>query len=46
MLTNETIFSGFVGKNEIRMKLAVPYSGLTSCFLLGGVLLYTKQGQD
>lgn len=41
ILTNETIFSGFVGKYEIRMKLGVPYGGATSCFTLGEYY-YTK----
>jgi hypothetical protein len=41
ILTNETVFSGFVGKYEIRMKLAVPYGGTTSCLSIGEYF-YTK----
>ena len=41
ILTNETVFSGFVGKYEIRMKLAVPYGGATSCLSIGEYF-YTK----
>ena len=45
MLTNETIFSGFVGKYEIRMKLAVPYGGATSCLTLGEYYYTRNKGK-
>jgi hypothetical protein len=45
MLTNETIFSGFVGKYEIRMKLAVPYGGATSCLTLGEYYYTSNKGK-
>ena len=45
MLTNETILSGFVGKYEIRMKLAVPYGGATSCLTLGEYYYMRNKGK-
>lgn len=33
--TDETMYSGFVGRYEIRMTLAVPYGGGNSCLVIG-----------
>jgi hypothetical protein len=43
--TNQTTFSGFVGKYEIRMKLAIPYGGATSCFTIGEYYYTNSKGK-
>ena len=44
-LVDETIFSGFVGKYEIRMKLAIPYGGATGCFTVGEYYYMRDKGK-
>jgi len=43
--TSQTTFSGFVGKYEIRMKLAIPYGGATSCFTIGEYFYTNSKGK-
>jgi hypothetical protein len=43
--TSQTTFSGFVGKYEIRMKLAIPYGGATSCFTIGEYYYTNSKGK-
>jgi hypothetical protein len=43
--TSQTNFSGFVGKYEIRMKLAIPYGGATSCFTIGEYYYTNSKGK-
>jgi len=43
--TSQTTFSGFVGKYEIRMKLAIPYGGATSCFTIGKYYYTNSKGK-
>ena len=42
---NETIFSGFVGKYEIRMKLGVPYGGGSRCTTIGEYYYMRDKGR-
>lgn len=43
--TSQTTFSGFVGKYEIRMKLAIPYGGATTCFTIGEYYYTNSKGK-
>jgi hypothetical protein len=43
--TSQTTVSGFVGKYEIRMKLAIPYGGATSCFTIGEYYYTNSKGK-
>jgi hypothetical protein len=42
---NETIFSGFVGKYEIKMKLGVPYGGGSECLVIGEYYYMRDKGK-